>query len=76
MPFNGKGAALATRPPLDISSNDIAGTFTTTLQVIFVLRLTPLPGVDGIKALRAALKTLLRRHGLRCISIKQDEGAK
>ena len=79
MPFNGKGAALATRPPLDISSNDIAGTFTTKappLQVIFVLRLTLLPGVDGIKALRAALKTLLRRHGLRCISIKQDEGAK
>jgi hypothetical protein len=27
MRFNAKGAALATRPLLDISSNDIAGTF-------------------------------------------------
>jgi hypothetical protein len=36
---------------------------------IFVLRLRPLPRVDPIRALRGALKTLLRRHGLRCISL-------
>jgi hypothetical protein len=41
---------------------------------VFVLRLTPLPGVDAIRALRAALKTLLRCHGLRCVSVRQDEG--
>ncbi len=33
----------------------------------FVLTLKPLPGVDGVQALRAALKRLLRNHGLRCI---------
>jgi hypothetical protein len=42
-------------------------------QVIFVLRLTPLPGVDAVKALRAALKVLLRRFGLRALSIRDDE---
>ena len=30
------------------------------------------PDVDGIRALRAALKVLLRRLGLRCVSIKQQ----
>jgi hypothetical protein len=30
------------------------------------------PDVDGIRALRAALKVLLRRFGLRCVSIKQQ----
>jgi hypothetical protein len=35
----------------------------------FVLVLRPLPGVDGIRALRAALKFLLRRFGLRVITI-------
>jgi hypothetical protein len=46
-------------------------------QVIFVLRLTPKPGVDAVKALRAVLKVMLRRFGLRCTSveIEQDEGA-
>jgi hypothetical protein len=42
---------------------------------VFVLRLVPLPDVDGIRALRAALKVLLRRFGLRCTSIKQDDEA-
>jgi hypothetical protein len=46
-------------------------------QVIFVLRLVPKPGTDAVKALRAALKQMLRQHGLRCtaISIEQDEAA-
>jgi hypothetical protein len=43
--------------------------------VTFVLRLTPKPGTDAVKALRGALKILLRRFGLRCssVSIEQDE---
>jgi hypothetical protein len=41
-------------------------------QVIFVLRLRPEPGVDAIRALRWTLKALLRRHGLRCLSIEEE----
>jgi hypothetical protein len=40
---------------------------------IFTLRLQPLPGVDPIRGLRLALKDLLRRYGLRCVSIEQTE---
>jgi hypothetical protein len=40
---------------------------------VFVVKLRPLPGVDAIKALRQGLKYLLRRCGLRCISIEQKE---
>jgi hypothetical protein len=40
---------------------------------IFTLRLQPLPGVDPIRALRLALKGLLRRCGLRCVSIEQTQ---
>jgi hypothetical protein len=39
---------------------------------IFVLRSRALPGIDAIKALRAALKHLLRRHGLRCESAHEE----
>ena len=38
-------------------------------QQVFVLRLRPEPGVDAMHALRTALKFLLRRCGLRVISI-------
>jgi hypothetical protein len=39
----------------------------------FVLRLVPLPEVDDpIRALRWALKTLLRRHGLKCTDIREE----
>ena len=37
---------------------------------IFVLRLIALPGTDETKALRFALKGLLRRCGMRCLAIK------
>jgi hypothetical protein len=40
--------------------------------VIFIIRLTPMPGTDPIRALRAALKTLKRRHGLRAISAIEE----
>jgi|SoiMetStandDraft_2_1073263.scaffolds.fasta_scaffold204613_2 hypothetical protein len=39
----------------------------------FMLTLRALPNVDGIKAVRAVLKILLRRYGLRCIKIEERE---
>jgi hypothetical protein len=46
-----------------------------TDRPVFLLRLQPLPGVNPIAALRLALKALLRRYGLGCISIEdQKEG--
>jgi hypothetical protein len=41
----------------------------------FVMTLQPLPGTDGIKALRALLKRALRAYGLRCVTLyeTQDE---
>jgi hypothetical protein len=40
---------------------------------VFVLRVRPEPGVDDpFRALRAVLKSMLRRHGLRCLSARQD----
>jgi hypothetical protein len=39
---------------------------------VFIVKLRPLPYcTDPIKALRAALKTLLRRFGLRCIKVSE-----
>jgi hypothetical protein len=40
---------------------------------IFILRLRPEPGVAGLRALRAALKVLLRRFGLKVVDIKEEE---
>jgi hypothetical protein len=38
----------------------------------FLLRLKPLPTcADPIRALRAVLKALLRRHHLRCVSCEE-----
>ena len=42
-----------------------------TKRPVFVITLRPLPGVDPVRALRAALKLLLRRFGLRCVSISE-----
>jgi hypothetical protein len=38
----------------------------------FVLKLQAVAGVDEIKALRWALKRLLRGYGLRCIDIREE----
>ena len=38
----------------------------------FIITLVPVPGVDGIRALRAVLKTALRRHGLRAIDAREE----
>jgi hypothetical protein len=40
-------------------------------RTIYILRLRPLPRVDPIRAPRSVLKTLLRRHRMRCISIHE-----
>jgi hypothetical protein len=42
--------------------------------VIFHVKLYALPRVDAVRALRSALKTLLRRHGLRVLSIEIEDG--
>lgn len=39
---------------------------------ILLVRLRALPNVDAIRALRAALKTLLRRYGLRALSVEAE----
>jgi hypothetical protein len=39
---------------------------------VFLVRLRALPGVDAVRALRAALKVLLRRFGLKCLSIEVE----
>jgi hypothetical protein len=36
----------------------------------FVVTLRPLPNVDPVRALRAALKALLRRYGLRATRVE------
>jgi hypothetical protein len=41
---------------------------------VFVLRLTPLPGTDPIRSLRRLLKIALSACGLRCLSVRQDDG--
>jgi hypothetical protein len=45
---------------------------TRSNQQVFVIRLRAGPKVDPIKALRAALKVLLRRFGLRAISVREE----
>jgi hypothetical protein len=37
----------------------------------FIVRLRPEPGVDAVRALRSALKVLLRRFGLRCVEVRK-----
>jgi hypothetical protein len=36
---------------------------------VYVVHLRPEPRTDGIRMLRAGLKTLLRRYRLRCVAI-------
>jgi hypothetical protein len=41
-------------------------------MTVFLVRLRALPNVDGIRSLRSALKILLRRFGLRCVSVEVE----
>jgi hypothetical protein len=36
------------------------------------MTLEPLPGVDGIRAMRWVLKGLLRQHGMRCVDLRKE----
>ena len=40
----------------------------------FVLRIEAKPGAAGIRQLRWLLKTLLRRHGFRCVDAREIRG--
>jgi hypothetical protein len=40
---------------------------------IYLLKLRPEPGIDGVRALRFALKFLLRRLGLKVVYIREDK---
>jgi hypothetical protein len=40
---------------------------------IFVLRLRPEKGINPIHGLRHALKELLRRHGMRAVSVDDEQ---
>jgi hypothetical protein len=47
---------------------------TTKARPVYVLKLRPEPHVaDPVKALRAALKALLRRHGLKCLTAYEED---
>jgi hypothetical protein len=41
-------------------------------SVVFTIRLLGRPGVDDIRDLRAILKSLLRRHQLRCVDLCEE----
>jgi hypothetical protein len=47
------------------------GSCAASARESYVLILRPEPGIDGIRALRAALKYLLRRFGLRVVKISE-----
>ena len=44
----------------------------TNHRPIFLIRVRPEPGVDPIRALRALLKTMLRRFGLRALEAREE----
>lgn len=46
----------------------------TQAPAVFVLRLEPMPGVDGARAFRELLKRARRNHGLRCVSRHEEAG--
>ena len=80
-PNDGDAAASVTPNRLRLRGNDARDTDDTespgrsgqaTARPIYTVRLRPQPGVDAVRALRAALKVLLRRFGLRAIEVKEE----
>ena len=57
---------------LDDTPNHSKNDANTLARPIFVLRLEPLPGIDGHKALRELLKRARRNHGLRCVACHEE----
>ena len=53
----------------DSTSDD--SNFRANSHSLFTIGLQAEPGVDGALALRAALKRLLRDHGLRCVFLEE-----
>jgi hypothetical protein len=49
---------------------------TATSRESYVLILRPEPGIDSIRALRAALKFLLRRLGLRAVTVTEQPASR
>jgi hypothetical protein len=44
-------------------------------RTVFALRIAGPPGVTGIRALRALLKELLRRHKFRALDVREERDA-
>ena len=42
----------------------------------YTVHLRPLPGVDAVRALRGALKVMLRRFGLQAVGIEVSQSSK
>ena len=61
----GRTVGRSSGPPAQDKGDSDRQTFTVVLR--------PEPGVSAIPALRAALKVLLRRFGLRAISVREQE---
>jgi hypothetical protein len=59
---------------VDTRSEYTAALLEEPARPTFVLRLEPLPGIDGHKALREALKRLRRNHGLVCRACHEEGG--
>lgn len=57
------------------SNSTALGTDKPASRPIYALRLEPLPGIDGARALRDLLKRARRNHGLRCIACVEEAGA-
>ena len=58
---------------LDQLANGESMFVTRRLPRVFVIKLQTAPGTDSIRALRALLKILLRRFGLRCLSAREEQ---
>ena len=43
-----------------------------TERPVYVARFCALPGVDAIRSLRLMLKSALRLHGLKCLSLEEE----
>src|SRR5262245_37738837 len=60
----GRGGSLAALCP----GGQVSG---STRRSVYLLRLRPLPNVDGTRMLRAAIKTLLRKYQLQALEIHE-----
>jgi hypothetical protein len=64
-------AAEDNRPPESTQEHRRQASPSANNRPLFRLVLRPQPRIDGERALRALLKTALRRFGLRCLSVER-----